>query len=312
MARIFVSHASADKPLVDKFVDIVLLLGCRVPPADLFYSSRPDTGVPSGMDLNAYIRNEVAGPGLVVAVLSPTFQMRPFCIAELGAAWSRAGRLFPLALPTMARTDLDGVLSGVMVRSLDDGAALNELADRVAEVTGQRPSATHWGGYRDQWLSEVGTHVRALEAVTARPVISAAACSREPDHMEVFWTDGSGKVFYRWWLSSSGWSKVDDWDEPSATHVAAVSRADGDEWLFGVPQQGQMWARRWRHKDPPGFMVAGKPEWIPGEVRGPLTAVSHEPSHLELVAWTPAGEQCHVWRVNGEWTEWTPKWSRHR
>ena len=51
MPGIFVSHASADRSLIDPFVDDVLRLGCRVPEDLIFYSSGEDTGIPSGLNL---------------------------------------------------------------------------------------------------------------------------------------------------------------------------------------------------------------------------------------------------------------------
>jgi hypothetical protein len=111
MPEVFVSHAAADGALVDPFVDTVLKLGCGLDEAKIFYSSGEDTGLPSGFDLLHHVREEAAEAGLVVAIISPMFETRPVCVAELGAAWSRTGNLFPLAVPGMARTDMEGVLA---------------------------------------------------------------------------------------------------------------------------------------------------------------------------------------------------------
>lgn len=64
MHRVFVSHASADAELVDKFVDTLLRNGCNLGPDALFYSSGEDTGVPSGEDLIATVRKRSATPRL--------------------------------------------------------------------------------------------------------------------------------------------------------------------------------------------------------------------------------------------------------
>ena len=95
MPAVFVSHASSDKTFVDVFVNEVLRLGCALSTDELFYSSGAATGVPSGKDLMDFVRSQAGDSSLVVAVISPVFQTRPICIAELGAAWARSGRLFP-------------------------------------------------------------------------------------------------------------------------------------------------------------------------------------------------------------------------
>jgi TIR domain len=116
MPGIFISHVSADKDLVDPFVESVIQLGCEVPKESIFYSSGEDTGVPSGSNLNEYVRSSMEKVDLVIAIVSPTFQARPFCVAELGAAWSRVGKLFPIAIPGLQHADMQGVLTGLMVR----------------------------------------------------------------------------------------------------------------------------------------------------------------------------------------------------
>jgi hypothetical protein len=160
--RIFVSHASADSALVDPFVDAVLRLGCGVKQEELFYSSGEDTGVPDGYDLLHHVREQVSEAGLVVAIVTSTFQTRPVCVAELGAAWSRAGNLFPLAVPGMSRTDMEGVLAGMTVRYIDDSAALDALHQRIGEVLGEKTGTPTWGRYKASWLTNVGGYVAGL------------------------------------------------------------------------------------------------------------------------------------------------------
>jgi hypothetical protein len=161
MPGIFVSHASADKSLVDQFVDYVLRLGCEVPSDLIFYSSGEDTGVPSGQTLNDYIRAKLDTVSLVIAIVSPAFQARPFCAAELGAAWSRTGQLFPIAVPGLGRADMDGVLTGLVVRELNDPAALDEMHDRVSRALGLTPNVRTWGHYKAEWLARIGDYVSA-------------------------------------------------------------------------------------------------------------------------------------------------------
>lgn len=166
MPGIFVSHAAADRSLVNHFVDDIIRLGCGAKPDEIFYSSGEDTGVPSGYDLMMYLRERVGDASLVVAIISPTFQTRPVCIAELGAAWSRTGNLFPLLVPGMPRTALGGVLPGVLVKYLNDGSALDELHDRIANNIKSMTTTATWGRYREKWLASVDRY--AAEIPNAR------------------------------------------------------------------------------------------------------------------------------------------------
>jgi len=305
MTRVFISHAAADREFVNAFVDTIVRLGCGVPRDSLFYSSGADTGVPAGEDLNAYVRAQVGDDALVIAVLTPTFQTRPFCIAELGAAWSRAGRLLPLAVPGMARSELDGVLKGMMVRRLDEGSTLDEVHDQIGRALGISTDARTWGQYRDNWLREVDGRLAALHDAHANEAVSATSCSREAGHMEVFWTDRSGNVSHRWWLGDQGWSSVHRLQDVKADYVAAVT-AEGQQLLFGVQGTGSVWMRPWDLRDQ-GWLAPGVVQVLPGDVVGPLTALSRG-RDIELIAWTPEGEQCHRWRDGDGWTPWEIDW----
>ena len=70
MSGVFVSHAFADKSLVDEFVDTVIRLGCALKSEDIFYSSGEDTGIPTGSDLLNHVRGKVGEAHLSALPLS--------------------------------------------------------------------------------------------------------------------------------------------------------------------------------------------------------------------------------------------------
>ena len=183
MAKIFVGHSGADHKYVDKFVNEILKLGCEVRVRDIFYSSLPDTGVPSGEDLNHYVRERVAEGSLVIAIITPAFQSSQYCVAELGAAWSRAGNLLPLLGPNMERSDLEGVLNSVIIKPITDSAALDEVKQRVGRAVGHTSLDTTWGVHKEKWLANKRRYARLVttpltvtpaELATARAELDAA------------------------------------------------------------------------------------------------------------------------------------------
>jgi histidine-specific SAM-dependent methyltransferase/TIR domain-containing protein len=185
MGGVFISHAAADKEFVSEFVDNVVRLGSEASGEKIFYSSGADTGVPTGEDLNSFIRDKVEGVGLVIAVITPEFQASSFCVAELGAAWGKVGKLFPLKVPQLDRADLDGVLKGVMIRDVTNGDALDELHDRILAVLGSTSKSSTWSTYKKRWL-------QAANGLLPRPEIQKAdTLSRQPREEPAVW----GQVF---------------------------------------------------------------------------------------------------------------------
>lgn len=160
----FISHAGADRALVEPFVTTILQLGCGVDESDIFFSSRRTTGVPAGADLSHYVRERAEQSVLVVAVISPNFQASHYCVAELGAAWGITGKLHPILTPGTQRTDLDGVLPTLLIQHVDDGEALDELHGRVCDALGLPQKVATWNQRKAEWLASVSSYASQLEA----------------------------------------------------------------------------------------------------------------------------------------------------
>lgn len=143
--KAFISHAAADAPLISELVEQLVILGSGISENKIFYTSRAATGVPAGFDFRQYIRDEVAEAKIVVAVITPSFLASGFCMSEVGAAWVLAHDFFPLAVPTLDRAELTGVLPGLHVPRMDEDGALDSLNERLCSAMGVTPKASQWG-----------------------------------------------------------------------------------------------------------------------------------------------------------------------
>ena len=168
--RVFVSHAYADKVFVDSFVNNILIRGAGLRSAEIFYSSAVDTGVRSGQNLMEILRREAGTSHLVIALITPTYQTRPVCVAELGAAWAREV-LFPLIAPSVSRSQLEGVLPGLLVPPVSDDGALDDLADRIRDLD-FRVESRSFGIGKESWRS-------ALSAGIAPATVDAIPTAEE-------------------------------------------------------------------------------------------------------------------------------------
>lgn len=139
MAALFISHAAADKPVVDELFDL-LQTGCSLGHAAIACTSVEGAGIDTGTDFIEWIERNLADAQLVVLVLSPNYYASKFCIAELGAAWALKHNIFPLMLPTVAR-DPGVVFLGRQSARLDP-TGLDELRDRILELFDQASRST--------------------------------------------------------------------------------------------------------------------------------------------------------------------------
>lgn len=180
VSKIFVSHAVRDQEIAEAVVEL-LQLGSGVPGDQIFFSSGSGMGVPAGSRFNEHIRAEVKQASLVVAILSPAFRESAFSIAEIGAAWVLQSNFFPLMVPSFGHSDLDGVLVGVQVQSLDAPEALAELDDRARQALGLSGETTRWAKQQAKFLARLGDLSSRLDGPSLVPYEQLQGLETERD-----------------------------------------------------------------------------------------------------------------------------------
>ena len=68
--KVFISHCSKDKPIIDEFVDKVLRLSCGFKTSEIVYTSREDTGVGLGDGIPQFIKENLHRSSLVLFRIS--------------------------------------------------------------------------------------------------------------------------------------------------------------------------------------------------------------------------------------------------
>ncbi len=131
---IFFSHAGADSHVTNDFVEHILQLGIGVHSDAIFNVSNPDQGVRGGQYFIPYIRERVQKSAVVIAWITPRFRLRPFCMAELGAAWALLPDSFFPVLHEVTYDQLDGVLDGMQVYMANQRPDMNLLRDAVVKA----------------------------------------------------------------------------------------------------------------------------------------------------------------------------------
>lgn len=150
MRRVFISHASADWLVVDKFVDLLLhSLGLIEP--EIFCTSADGLGIETGQDFVDKICKNLRESSLVILLLSPNYYANRFCIAEMGAAWALGKDVFPLVFHDLDR-DPGVVLLGRQSDRIDS-CGLDNLRDRLARNwPGASERTARWTLKRDEFL----------------------------------------------------------------------------------------------------------------------------------------------------------------
>ena len=83
---LFVSHAVADKPLVDAVISMLLESGMGIPTDQIFCSSFDEQGIPPGADFGPFMRTKWREAEAILAIVTPQYYESPFCMCETGGA----------------------------------------------------------------------------------------------------------------------------------------------------------------------------------------------------------------------------------
>jgi len=140
---VFVSHATKDTPLVAALVDLIED-GLGVPENEIFCSSLPGFGIPPGENFVAYMREQIFEPKIVVLVLSKNYFASHFCLSELGAAWVKGHKIFPILVDPLTYADVKDVLLGTQVIRVGNDIEYNGLREALQSHGLANKSDTKW------------------------------------------------------------------------------------------------------------------------------------------------------------------------
>ena len=183
--KIFISHATADRELASKLVDL-LQLGVGIARDQIFYSSYPGS-IPNGEYFVQHILKELNDSDLVLAILSQAYFDSDFCLAEAGAALARkeqgVGGFYSLVVPPEKLSAMGGVLYGRQTGHITNPAALDELRKVLRDKCGSIADDPTWGHQQRGFLktAEQLVNHQAASTLAGRVVLKNIEIDRAQD-----------------------------------------------------------------------------------------------------------------------------------
>jgi hypothetical protein len=125
--QLFVSHAHKDREIAEGIVDLIETALVREGRILCTSHRNPAYGYPEGIDVSEHLREHLSEASCVVALLTPYSLESPWCLFELGGAWARATKTYPLVAGGVAHADLPAALKGKFFGKLEDRQDLRRL-----------------------------------------------------------------------------------------------------------------------------------------------------------------------------------------
>ncbi len=97
--KVFISHSSEDKGVVNAFIKDVLKIGIGFKESDLF-CTLDSSSIKTGDDFREKIVENMRGADFILMFISKNYNLSEICKNELGAAWTfKNKRILPFVLP---------------------------------------------------------------------------------------------------------------------------------------------------------------------------------------------------------------------
>lgn len=155
MAKIFVSHSSKDKEIVDIFKNIILNTGLGISDSDIAYTSAPETGVPLGVSIPGYIKDNIANSDFVFLMISDNYRKSEVCLNEMGAAWALNKNVKPMLLCNVTFETVGLLYKVHLCSKIDNIDMLDELRDEFVIKYGNQTKTVVWNRAKSDFVSKI-------------------------------------------------------------------------------------------------------------------------------------------------------------
>ena len=160
--KVFISHCSKDKPIIDEFVDKVLRLSCGFKTSEIVYTSREDTGVGLGDGIPQFIKENLLSSSLVLFMISDNYKQSEVCLNEMGAAWALEKKIVSVVLPHCSFDSLGWLTSLEKAVKMNSSEGLDILYSMLVR-TGQ--NVADWNRQKEAFLKVCGECEKQIEKV---------------------------------------------------------------------------------------------------------------------------------------------------
>ena len=145
--KFFISHASADKLIIEAFCEKILKLGCGFQQKDIF-CTLDHTSIRTGDDFRTEIVNNMKKCDYVLCFISDNYKKSEVCQNEMGAAWVLEDKRFcPFKFPNVCFTELGFIAKVKQTADITDKAKLDEF---YVEVCQRYNLQQDWMNYNKQ------------------------------------------------------------------------------------------------------------------------------------------------------------------
>lgn len=137
LGKIFVSHSSQDKELIQALIDL-LRSAFRLPAKDILCTSVPGHKLPGGADTEEELLSLLRDARLLIGVLTPASLSSSYVLFEIGARWGLKKPHIPVVANGVMPSDIKEPLKAKNALNAADEDDVHQLIEDVAKNLGKK------------------------------------------------------------------------------------------------------------------------------------------------------------------------------
>lgn len=154
--RIFISHSSKDKDIMEKFTDDILQLGIGLSHEDIFCTSIEEMGIKNGEDIRQHIRDNVQSADFSFLMISKNYKQSEICLNEMGAVWATDNRVRYYILPDVDFKEIGWLCDAYKADKLANSVVLDTLEQELTDFYGLPRKGAIWSRHRQNFIDYIG------------------------------------------------------------------------------------------------------------------------------------------------------------
>lgn len=154
--KIFISHSSKDKDIIEKFTDYILQLGIGLSHEDIFCTSIEEMGIKNGEDIRHHIRENIQAADFSFLMISKNYKQSEICLNEMGAVWATDNRVRYYLLPDVDFTEIGWLCDAKKADKLADSVVLDALEEELTDFYGLPHKGGVWSRQRQNFVEYLG------------------------------------------------------------------------------------------------------------------------------------------------------------
>lgn len=150
--KIFISHSSKDKDVVEKFIDHILMLGIGLSSDDIFCTSIEDLAIKNGEEIRNHIQANIQNADFSILLISNNYKNSEICLNEMGAVWAYNNNVRLYLLPESNFDNIGWLCNTKQAEKLFNSITLDSLKIELSQYYSLKDKGSTWSRQREYFL----------------------------------------------------------------------------------------------------------------------------------------------------------------